>query len=586
MPTTPDGNAIPVPDAISSGTHSIVPDSTSTSTHHPDAEWFTTSPSTTTSKFSSTSAPDADGHTSTPSSTPSTSETVSTPATSRTPTFTDPPHPYSKSSWCHTRPHTNWHPRHSRYYNLFPGAPCRFPDCEDACSANNATIAFPRTPDEWASLQSFINLFTGSAFLGLFMPLSRAVETACQGAACNDVLVYSNGTSFRYQSWMGAVFNRQPRQPRCFVLIIEDNNPATVVRPAPCPHFHMAICQSECPRPGFPIPPASKEHQLSIKFDVQFMALQRLRHLQDLSKTNPTKPTPELPAFRQGFSDDFSGLPLPLPQHSSGPPSFPTDPNFGVSTSDTDLDLVGYDCSHPRDVTPVQMGKSSSPCGPPPTPMTQRNASFALLYKYERRRIPVYQCRLSQTVLPYYCGVYSHTVLAPDWLQIEESLSITPEACRSLWTTKSWTDERGTAHQLEVNTTNRIYFRLTGDISMTTSGPTCEGGDYHYQGKTYPHMVVTVTKKIELFELEATVDENNVIHVPKLNTILPCPMEHNQCMTGSSGTFSWTDLAKKDACPYVQTRITKGIIITDSDNKETYMSTDKSMIRLLLKDPI
>jgi len=441
------------------------------------------------------------------------------------------------TSFCGITPHHNWHYRHGKFYTLFPKATCRFPDCQRACQENNATMAFPSSVDELASLRTFANFYTGNTFLGLHLPMYQETNSSCRGSDCDNYLVYANGSQFRHADWLHVEFDRRPFQERCFELKVLDSPPTSVVSPIPCTEPRTVICEAVCPRPGPPISPPPLDVQRKERYDISMMRL-------SLPPTFSSDENSENELL-DGHGDDAR-----VTHHTYTPdlqhlPAFPTDPNFGAPPDvASDYDLIGYDCSMPRDKTPVQMERVHNPCGTIAPPMSQRNATFALLQKADKLPITVRQCRITQTTIPYYCGVWSHTAINPKWINIEERITIAPDKCDQLWTTLKYTDPKKGVHDLAVNASTRVSYLIAGAITQKTSGPSCTGGDYHFKGETHKHMVVTVSRQFHLYTYEANVDEDEIIDIPTLDLVLPCAMSKHQCQTQNFGTFTWNPLPR------------------------------------------
>ena len=484
------------------------------------------------------------------------------------------------TSWCNSKPHHNWHYQHDRYYTLLLDTPCRFPDCQAACQNNNGTLAFPHSKESFNTLLSFVNDFTGPAYVGIHLPLYfiPGANSACTASECDKKLVYSNFTSFKYEEWMNHQFDRSPNQPTCFKMVLDAQLKQTIVEPTHCEEPLMAVCESFCPRPGVPISPPPIEQQDAVPLEMQLIKLQVSRQRRQTSNNSAT-------TIDQHF-EELMQTPVSNVNLLDELPAFPTDPNYGAPATATNHDLVGYDCSVPRELTTVQMMHTENPCGYTPQPQMQKNATYLLLQKADRLPIITRKCKITQTTIPFYCGVWSHTVLSPDWLQIEENLFLTKQACESMWNTGTYRDPKGHKHKLELNGTTHIYFNTVGKTEHTQSGPTCVGEEYRHDGKTYVNMVITVSRKIELFQHMATVDDEEILHLPQIGITLPCPLSRLNCQTTQHGLFTWDHHTQDQLCPYYKTRQTSGIIVQDSQERSLYISTDNSMIRLLLKEPI
>jgi hypothetical protein len=66
---------------------------------------------------------------------------------------------------------------------------------------------------------------------------------------------------------------------------------------------------------------------------------------------------------------------------------------------------------------------------------------------------------------------------------------------------------------------------------------------------------------------------------------LICPSTAGYCSTGQ-GTYVWDPPGDDDTCPLYLTRDTTGLVITDSEGVDTFMSSDGSMLRLILTEKL
>jgi hypothetical protein len=62
-----------------------------------------------------------------------------------------------------------------------------------------------------------------------------------------------------------------------------------------------------------------------------------------------------------------------------------------------------------------------------------------------------------------------------------------------------------------------------------------------------------------------------------------CKVSKNACAT-SQATYSWDTPTEQEKCLYFENRRTKGTVVTSEAGDSTYMSTDGSMVRLLMKE--
>ena len=262
-----------------------------------------------------------------------------------------------------------------------------------------------------------------------------------------------------------------------------------------------------------------------------FMRIRRSANLED-GQTDGSRHLPEDP-----YSSDITNL-----------PAFPTDPNFGAPPSDaySDYDLVGYDCTKPRGRKAVQMQKESTFCTRKSEPAHQRNATFSLLQKVNLLPMKIRQCSVTESLQPYYCGFMSHNVFNSQLWQTDEKVLVKPEECEELWRTLKYVDPTGQTFNLYRETTTSIYYQVCGVIDNESAE--CWGDDYVYKGKKYEDMVVTANRKIVLWEHEANVDDDGIIHIPHKDLTLPCTAKEKYCTTANSGTWVWNELSAKNQC--------------------------------------
>ena len=471
-----------------------------------------------------------------------------------------------------------WHYHHDRYYTLLIDQPCRYPDCQAACLNNNATLAFPTSKDNLDVLRRFLNPLTGTAYVGLSLPVLNWPFQTCAGSECNNRLLLSNNTAFQHQKWMMHQFDRLPEQPPCYKYDLHAKVPEGAVIPSECDLPLLALCKALCPRPGAPINPPPLELQDQTPLDFQMI------------KAETARSRREAPIKDDLSSDAADFMPIPTSNTAflQSLPAFPTDPNYGAPVTVTEKDFVAYDCNVPRELTAVQMGHNEDPCMDNPTPVSQQNATYVLAQKADHIPTTIKSCRITQSKFPYYCGVWSHTVVATHWFSFSEDIPISQAICDHMWNTGEWEDPKGNAHKVLQNSTTRVVYHLVGSSSSPpkAGGPVCHGEDYHYGGHIHHHMVVPVTVLIELFQYPATVDEQQLVSIPHLSLTLPCPYSKHTCITHRHGTFNWDRKTDADMCPYFQIRNTSGILVQDAQSRNLYISTDNTMLRLIVNEPI
>ena len=468
--------------------------------------------------------------------------------------------------FCQPQPSDDWFRFTFAYYALFNNERCIFAQCLDTCNRNRADLVFPRNPAELSAHLSFANQKAGDIFLGVYLPFDYNTTVTCAHHECNDLLKYTNGSKFIYHSWMGDMFDRSEGQDHCYVAPKAGPYRGLKAVPATCLWSAGFACMAVCPIPGPVIRPGDLNDMPA--------SLPRLyNNITEVLRRTRTKNV-----NISASSDEFMHAPATAFEH----PEMPTTTAPPPTTDPTQV--LAYDCSSPRDITPMRADSTARACTSNHEPVTQRNASFLLLQKSEGIDMSVRQCRITETILPFYCGVWSHSVFTPTWLQIEAQVSVTAQDCHMLWQTGVFKDPTGTTHHIAPNRTTRIYYHAAGYTFTEDGKVSCSGADYYYEGKKYENMVIVVSREYTLSIQPARIVDNNLVHVVRFDTILSCPAHELYCQSSTLGAFVWAP--PPTTCPYFVLRKVSGIIVTDDNGVDTFISTDQSMIRLLIVDVV
>ena len=142
-------------------------------------------------------------------------------------------------------------------------------------------------------------------------------------------------------------------------------------------------------------------------------------------------------------------------------------------------------------------------------------------------------------------------------------------------------DDQQKRHHIKANASTRVNYFVSGYVTPQA----CQGGSYYHNGIQYHEMVVSAYRQFHLFTYDAMVDDQEIVSIDNLDLVLPCPLSHRYCKTQRYGTFTWNPLPQHEQCHFHHVRDTKGIVITDENHQETFISTDKTMIRLILDKP-
>jgi hypothetical protein len=87
--------------------------------------------------------------------------------------------------------------------------------------------------------------------------------------------------------------------------------------------------------------------------------------------------------------------------------------------ADHDKQVIVYDCGNPSNIQAYDTGEQNHWCDLNPlidtnTDVIMTNVSYVLLQKVPRVRVKIRTCKVTETVIPMYCGNYNHqTMVTP-----------------------------------------------------------------------------------------------------------------------------------------------------------------------------
>jgi hypothetical protein len=90
--------------------------------------------------------------------------------------------------------------------------------------------------------------------------------------------------------------------------------------------------------------------------------------------------------------------------------------NSALALSDHDRQVIAYDCGNPSEIQAYNTGERNHWCdlNNTNTDITMTNVSYVLLQKVPRVRIKIRTFKVTETVVPMYCGHYDHqTMVTP-----------------------------------------------------------------------------------------------------------------------------------------------------------------------------
>jgi hypothetical protein len=218
------------------------------------------------------------------------------------------------------------------------------------------------------------------------------------------------------------------------------------------------------------------------------------------------------------------------------------------------------------------------------TDITMTNVSYVLLQKVPRVRIKIRTCKVIKTVIPLYCGHYDHQTFVTPLAKWGVPSRVPIHHCQQWWLNKEYSSAVSSRHPLEVNATTIVLVETKGRTWVTAEGEVkCKGKKFDYKGKHYQDLVISHQLTITLVEDTALINPNSTLVTNQEEIILACQASENSCTTDQA-TYLWDSPTEQEKCLYFDSRHTKGTVVTTEAGDSTYMSTDGSMVRLLMKE--
>jgi hypothetical protein len=120
------------------------------------------------------------------------------------------------------------------------------------------------------------------------------------------------------------------------------------------------------------------------------------------------------------------------------------------------------------------------------TEVTITNVSYVLLQKVPRVRIKIGTCKVTETVVPMYCGHYDHQTMVTPLAKWGVPSKVPAHLCQQWWLNKEYNSAASSRHTLMVNATIVILVETLGRTWVTETGEMkCKGQKFDYQDKHY-----------------------------------------------------------------------------------------------------
>jgi hypothetical protein len=251
---------------------------------------------------------------------------------------------------------------------------------------------------------------------------------------------------------------------------------------------------------------------------------------------------------------------------------------------DADFVVTAYDCSEPQNVRDVTFYEGPV-CDRPSQVVKMRNESYQLLMREEHIHTKGFSCALVQTQTVHYCGNADHQTFMDEYSYFEIAKPMSLAECRRAWDRNQYKDPspKGTVHELNPRAyTDGIRYLLAGNSEWDGSEGSCDGGEFRTPFKTLQGVVVTVYAKILLQEERYVMQDGQTLLAKVRGSTLPVNVNAGHYL-GVKATFVWDIPSQEDMCLLANTKIVTGTVATTKGHDEVFVSTDGSLIRLVLK---
>jgi hypothetical protein len=261
-----------------------------------------------------------------------------------------------------------------------------------------------------------------------------------------------------------------------------------------------------------------------------------------------------------------------------------------LALSDHDRQVITYNCGNPSGIQAYDTGERNHWCDLNPllddtnTDITMTNVSYVLLQKVRRVRIKIRTCKVTETVVPMYCGHYDHQTMVTPLAKWGVPSKAPVHLCQQWWLNKEYNSQVSSRHPLMVNATTIILVEKLGRTWVTEDGEVkCKGEKFDYENKYNEDLVISHQIAITLVEDTALINPEGTLITHQEEILLACQASEKSCTTDRA-TYLWDSPTELEKCLYFESRHTKGTVVTTEAGDSTYMSTDASMVRLLMKE--
>ena len=251
--------------------------------------------------------------------------------------------------------------------------------------------------------------------------------------------------------------------------------------------------------------------------------------------------------------------------------------------------LKAYDCSRPTDRRAVALPDQENCHHDTDQVVDVKEETLLLLQRVQRQQITATRCRVHKAYLTTYCGTYDHQTVVPTWSHFNRELSVSAEECRQLWSTAKYEVKVSSlagggkkTFPLSLNGTTTFRHYPVGKTEVSTDHVTCTGERLDAINR----LVQFATYTVELHQVPVLMSPGGELTNYLTQRLLPCTVGAGLCQVPGDGMYVWTPTTWAHLCPLFEARQFKGLRTTGATGKTVIMSTDGSMIRVLIKDQL
>jgi len=243
-----------------------------------------------------------------------------------------------------------------------------------------------------------------------------------------------------------------------------------------------------------------------------------------------------------------------------------------------------HDCGAPTHIQDLGYEPLDTGCDANSQVHQHLNASYQLLIDEEHRTYPGVACSMTKTQSAYYCGVYDHQTRFDEENYILREVKIPAEDCKQWSRDGQYKIAEGRTEVLKKGINHIKYFHV-GSTKNNGGEIQCTGGTITLGANTLNNMVVWVELILQIEETSLSLNDKEVI-VDNTGRKLTCPPSVGECHSGNTVYWWKPPKTPEEGCTLAFTRSTTGQLVSNAVGKQVFMSTDQSMVRLILQEPV